>query len=377
MSSSDRDDEENGEPDGAPDLFAWLSREVRELAPARVPRVDGAPAPLDFLREYVASNRPCVIRGAFDHWPARRRWSLAYLSDTMGDDLISVNVTPDGRGDALLATAGLDVRRAQDDHPDARSPPSAPARPLDPVPPEVFIQPEERRMTFREFARELERTREVPPGAPGSSVPYVSRQCGSLPDEFPRIARDCDAHIAWATEAFGHPPDAVNFWCGDERATTTFHRDHYENVYCVVTGVKTFALLPPCDAYRLRARPAPAATRVGDAVVLESPERSVRWSPIEPEDLKGDRSGAPPPLIVDVHPGECLYLPAMWHHHVTQRRGDDGEPAVAVNFWYDMAFDDRFAIAKFAEEAHRRFARGGTESRARGIRGGDASNTVN
>ena len=47
MSSSDRDDEENGEPDGAPDLFAWLSREVRELAPARVPRVEGAP-PLDF-----------------------------------------------------------------------------------------------------------------------------------------------------------------------------------------------------------------------------------------------------------------------------------------------------------------------------------------
>lgn len=353
MSSSDRDDEENGEPEGAPDLFAWLSREVRELAPARVPRVEGAPAPLDFLREYVASNRPCVIRGAFDHWPARRRWSLAYLSDTMGDNLISVNVTPDGRGDALLATAGLDVRRARDDDPDA-----APSAPLDTVPPEVFIQPEERRMTFREFARELERTRDVPLNTPGSFVPYVSRQCGSLPDEFPRLARDCDAHLAWATDAFGHPPDAVNFWCGDERATTTFHRDHYENVYCVVTGVKTFALLPPCDAYRLRARPAPAATRVGDAVVLDRPARSTRWSPIEPEDLKGDRSGAPPPLIVDVHPGECLYLPAMWHHHVTQRRGDDGEPAVAVNYWYDMAFDDRFAHAAFAEEAHRRFARG-------------------
>ena len=315
-----------------------------------------------------------MFRGAFDHWPARRRWSLAYLSDTMGDDLISVNVTPDGRGDALLATAGLDVRRAQDDHPDAPTPPSAPARPLDPVPPEVFIQPEERRMTFREFARELERTRDVPLGAPGSSVPYVSRQCGSLPHEFPRIARERRARRV-GHRSLRPPPDAVNFWCGDERATTTFHRDHYENVYCVVTGVKTFALLPPCDAYRLRAHPAPAA-RASATPSSWIPERSVRWSPIEPEDLKGSRSGAPPPLIVDVHPGECLYLPAMWHHHVTQRRGDDGEPAVAVNFWYDMAFDDRFAVAKFAEEAHRRFARRGTESRARGIRGGDASNTV-
>lgn len=52
----------------------------------------------------------------------------------------------------------------------------------------------------------------------------------------------------------------------------------------------------------------------------------------------------------------ALYLPAMWYHHVAQRRGTEGEPALAVNYWYDMQFDDRFAYVRFTEEAHRRFS---------------------
>lgn len=76
-------------------------------------------------------------------------------------------------------------------------------------------------------------------------------------------------------------PDAVNFWLGEEHAVTssrfylysfhflgtlgptfksikwcpiknlTFHlavhKDHYENLYCVISGEKKFILLPPTD----------------------------------------------------------------------------------------------------------------------------------
>ena len=45
----------------------------------------------------------------------------------------------------------------------------------------------------------------------------------------------------------GCAPDAVNFWMGDERAVTSMHKDHYENIYCVVRGEKTFTLIPPTD----------------------------------------------------------------------------------------------------------------------------------
>ncbi len=40
------------------------------------------------------------------------------------------------------------------------------------------------------------------------------------------------------------------------------------------------------------------------------------------------------PVTVVVRPGETLYLPALWLHHVKQRG-----LTIAVNHWYDMRFD--------------------------------------
>lgn len=42
-----------------------------------------------------------------------------------------------------------------------------------------------------------------------------------------------------------------------------------------------------------------------------------------------------PPLVAEVGPGETLYLPALWHHHVAQRPlpGTGNDRVLAVNFW--------------------------------------------
>jgi hypothetical protein len=50
----------------------------------------------------------------------------------------------------------------------------------------------------------------------------------------------------------------------------------------------------------------------------------------------------PEALTVMVHAGDILYLPAMWYHHVEQDEGL-GEAVIAVNFWFDMCFDARYA----------------------------------
>ena len=109
-------------------------------------------------------------------------------------------------------------------------------------------------------------------------------------------------------------------------------------------------LSTPSDAFQLAQEDAP---RNRFALRLERPARSVAWSSVDVDDLA--RDGYPPPLLVDVHAGEILYLPALWHHRVSQRRGKDGEPCAAVNFWHDMAFDDRHACARFLDEARARF----------------------
>lgn len=187
---------EHGEATDARDLFAWLSREVHELV-SHVPRVH-APSPIGFLRDCVAANRPALITGAFDDWPALERWSLDYLADCMGGAKISVNVTPDGRGDALLSTDGWDVSGIRND---------------EERPGEVFVQPEERQMTLREFADMLERPAAIHGDAHASlrpPVPYVSRQCSSLLEEFPALLGDCASEMPFASEALGKPPDAVS-----------------------------------------------------------------------------------------------------------------------------------------------------------------------
>ena len=40
---------------------------------------------------------------------------------------------------------------------------------------------------------------------------------------------------------------------------TSFHKDHYENLYAVLSGEKTFTLLPPYDFYRLYLQQLPVA----------------------------------------------------------------------------------------------------------------------
>ena len=44
----------------------------------------------EFLREYYATNRPVIITGMMDDWPAMRKWNLDYFAEKFGDR--------DGRG---------------------------------------------------------------------------------------------------------------------------------------------------------------------------------------------------------------------------------------------------------------------------------------
>ena len=43
------------------------------------------------------------------------------------------------------------------------------------------------------------------------------------------------------------------------------------------------------------------------------------------------------PVVVILHPGQVLYLPALWFHAVFQTPNEHGL-CIAVNYWYDMDF---------------------------------------
>lgn len=182
-------------------------------------------------------NRPVVIRGGISHWSACQKWqSDHYIVEATRDLDISVNFTPDGHGDCVKVNPLTGER--------------------------VFVKPHEETMPFSEFWSELN-------SQDDQRVPYASHQNDSFRQEFAPLETDV-AGLRFADEAFNSTPDAVNLWIGafhipfinklidivqlvkwftgDERSVSAVHKDHYENMYCVVRGTKCFTLLPPCDA---------------------------------------------------------------------------------------------------------------------------------
>uniref|UniRef100_A0A1D1Z657 JmjC domain-containing protein 7 n=1 Tax=Anthurium amnicola TaxID=1678845 RepID=A0A1D1Z657_9ARAE len=333
---------------------AELWWEVRELSLGTSPGVDvldGPPSPLAFLRDYVSGNKPCLVRGGAAHWPAvaHSLWSRdSYLLRALGPTRpVSLHLTPDGRADALAPLPSDPGRRRC-----------------------CFASPCVRRVPFAAA---------LPLVAASSSsssrvVAYAQEQndCFRSADEYggSSLAGDVGDDVPWATAALGCAPEAVNLWVGSGRSETSFHKDHYENLYAVVTGEKHFLLLPPTDVHRLYVRPFPAAHYVpaatgaeadadeelleqGLRLELEEPRREVPWCSVDPYPRTPQEASrareqfplyfqGPQPFRCTVRAGDILYLPTMWFHHVRQTPDSSGR-TIALNFWYDMRFDIKYA----------------------------------
>ncbi|KAL4224639.1 JmjC domain-containing protein 7 [Mactra antiquata] len=269
-----------------------LAVEARDLyLDKTVPQIEGPFSPLGFYRSYVAPNKPVVINGALNHWPAMKKWKDNYLREKIGDTVVTVAVTPNGYADAI--TDGK------------------------------FVMPEQRMMKFGEFLDIM-----ADPSSK-TGVFYVQKQNSNLTDEFVSIMGDVESDISWGSEAFGKSPDAVNFWMGDNRAVTSMHRDHYENLYCVIKGWKKFILHPPTDLpfipYETYQAGVFKETDEGTFIIEDDDDTGqVPWVTIDP--LCPDIEMYPQynkssPIEVTIYPGQILYLPSLWFHHVQQSHG--------------------------------------------------------
>ena len=271
---------------------------------------------------------------------------------------VTVAVTPNGRADAVCNTeAGGN---------------SGVSKPY-------FVLPLERQMQMCDFLEHLatqqpcsqqqDHCDEVEAEGSGSppsqqEIMYMQQQNGNFTSHFPELLDDIEPELQWASQAFGASPDAVNLWIGNSQSVTSFHKDHYENLYAVVTGEKTFTLLPPCDACRMHLAKYPVATWCdtphGLKIVPVPDGEQVLWSPIEDLASNSSTEGyrqqhpayfdplSPKPFRVTVKAGEVLYLPSLWWHQVEQTAGKDNM-VIAVNYWYDMQFDCKYAYFKLVE----------------------------
>ncbi|KAG2292745.1 hypothetical protein Bca52824_039414 [Brassica carinata] len=298
-----------------------LWREVRELSlGSEIDRLHSPPSPLHFLRDYVSQSKPCVISNAISHWPALKLWSdPAYLAGALSNDLVSLHLTPNGCADAVTPVS--DDTSAGD---------------------LCFASAHVEKVPFPEALQAVRSS-----SSQGENVGYLQQQNDCFRTEYSTVASDCDGDIAWATEALGCSPEAVNLWIGTDLSVTSFHKDHYENLYAVVSGEKHFLLLPPTDVHRLYVQRYPAANysyhRDTETFKLEieQPVRHVPWCSVDPypspEREASERLkypfffDGPEPFHCTLKAGEILYLPSLWFHHVSQTPGEGGY-TIAVNY---------------------------------------------
>lgn len=291
--------------------------------------------PLEFYQKYVSQSKPCILTNAIDHWPAIIKWNDAkdtilskcircqQQNKTCGRDrIVTCNYTPHGAGDHIVNCEG--------DHN------------------EIFVKPEERNVKFGIAWDELKSKNE------SNGIPYLSIQNDSLREQFTCLGQDIDvAGLQFANQVFhGQELSAVNLWIGDNRSTSSVHKDPFDNIYCVVRGVKTFTLLPPTDVRYLYEKPFPIGSyyqsKPGEKFAIVKEKGNVPWCQVDPliPDLKKypDFIHASP-IHVEVKQGETLFLPALWYHRV----GSSGpDVTIAVNYWYDMKFGPVYTCYEMA-----------------------------
>ncbi|MBC2777154.1 cupin-like domain-containing protein [Parasphingopyxis marina] len=260
-----------------------LFRRLVELDPAQqaVP-VETAIAPEDFRSRYYAANRPALLKGVIDDWPAMMKWSLDYIEGLVSDGTVSVQWGREADPDYERSKAAF-----------------------------KRIMP---------FATVAERLRS---GEPSNDY-YVT---ASNDDEN-------DALLAPLWKDIGSLPGILApekerdgfFWMGPQGTITPFHHDLTNNLLCQIAGRKRVKLVASWDAELMKNDRHCFSQWQGEELPAGPPKKN-----------------KPRVLEVVLEPGDALFLPVGWWHHVE-----------ALDFTIGMSFTN-FAWPNDHAEDYRAF----------------------
>jgi hypothetical protein len=248
-----------------------------------VPRITKGEADA-YFRNAASRRRPVVIDGLANHWPALTSWTPDFFEQRYGHQEITVEGWQNGAASAG-ALAYLSNRRY------AKEP----------------------------MGNAIARMR-AGGEAPGTT--YIA-----YADIF-RAIPELDRDIEPIHETLGvskYAPRRLRrrlclrpgFWLGPGGTVTPAHFDRQDNFNVQVTGRKRWTLFAPGDSdnlYFLQEVPVPI------------------YSPVDvehPDMRRHPRFRAAQPYETVLRPGDVLYLPAGWWHHVRTL-----EMSITLNFWW-------------------------------------------
>ena len=122
--------------------------------------------------------------------------------------------------------------------------------------------------------------------------------------------------------AFGDIAPLASIWIGN-RSRIAAHYDLPDNLACVVAGRRRFTLFPPEQLANLYPGPIdfnPAGQQIS---LVDFHQPDLERYPLFQEALENAQ-------VVELEPGDALFIPSMWWHHVESL----GSLNTLVNYWW-------------------------------------------
>lgn len=230
----------------------------------------------EFLQQYYRTNRPVIITGMLDHFAARTKWNLDYFAERFADRVVEVQF---GRS----ADANYEMNSIA----------------------------HKKQMRFGQYV-------ELVRNAGASNDFYMTANNDSRNREaLKELWDDIGALPEYLDESRGRQGF---FWFGPQGTITPFHHDLTNNFMMQIIGRKKVRLMAPCESARVyNFRHCFTDVDAKNVDLARFPA------------MKGV-----PILEVTLEPGEILFLPVGWWHHV---EGLDMSVTIAVtNFRWNNDF---------------------------------------
>ncbi|MEL6442305.1 MAG: cupin-like domain-containing protein [Cyanobacteria bacterium J06621_8] len=243
------------------------------------------PSAEQFLESWK-KYQPFIIEDVATHWDACEYWSNEYLAKKCGNNIVPIFVYEEN----FLDT------------------------------PDIFATPEgykkRIKIKYKEYVDEVE-------NAVNHNIDlryYLSQALFEL--SFSEIITDVTY-----PKYFDREP-LVNFWHGlsskSFSATTPLHFDAFHNLFAQIRGIKKIILVPPLDYLSLYPSLEPGG--LPDFSTVDPSIPNFELFPKFPWDEK---------IEVELQPGEMLYIPPYWWHHVTALTEN-----ISLSFFYDLKTKD-------------------------------------
>lgn len=264
------------------DWLAATHRKLRRLDPssAEIPRLHRLPRD-DFYRSFYVANRPVIITGMMDDWPALRKWSLDNFAVRFGGREVEIQF---GR------QSGNDYESAREKY-------------VKKVPLALYVEMIRTAGVTNDFYLTANNT-----VGNRKTLPELWQDVVQIPEYLD--TRD---------------PMAGFFWMGPPGTITPYHHDLTNNFMAQVLGRKRVRMAPSWDL-PLMQNDHHVFSRLDGRVTMPRP----RPEPQEPQILE---------CILE--PGEILFLPIGWMHFV---EGLDFTVTMSfTNFLLDNDFHSHYA----------------------------------